>query len=442
MTKSGAQDELPRMVSSEGTPGEVDLSLITRRLVNNISALTLAQLFYRLTSLFLSILLARYLGVAQQGVYGQIQNFIAVFGAFCDLGIANLVIRDMNQNERRHEESVAAYFTLLVLTNVLLFSGALITAFVLRYDAVAISGIVLAGLGMALGGVSSAFYAVLAGRQSMKKVALVQSMVTVTIATGIVAVMQAGGRVVALTSVAAIAGCGSLVLYWIPASRMMPELRLAFRAGPALALLKRGLPFTLHVGIYVVFTRIDVLILRAMSDDFTLGIYTAATRLTFPLTVFSMMAVTAIFPVLSQYMREQPAVAYRIARSAMKWLSLAGLAIAIPSALFSSHIVRILFGAEYAPTAPVFTILIWYIPIFYSYQVINDLLVAANKLWGLVWISLACLLLNIVLNVILIPKMGAHGAAWTSVICEMFRCVVFLIFAGVSLGFHRTRIAA
>jgi O-antigen/teichoic acid export membrane protein len=442
MTSHGAAGGHEGVANSSEAGIDADLRLISRRLVANISALTVAQLFYRLTSLFLSILLARYLGVAQQGVYGQIQNYIAVFGAFCDLGIANLVIRDMNQNARRHEESVAAYFTLLVLTNSILFTGALITALVLRYEAVVFSGIVLAGLGMAFGGISSAFYVVLAGRQSMKKIALVQSAVTLTIAIGIVTVMLAGGRVVALTAVAAVVGFCTLILFWIPAIRMMPELQLAFRPAIAFELLKRGLPFTLHAGIYVVFTRIDVLILRAMTDDFTIGIYTAGTRLTFPLTVFSMMAVTAIFPVLSRYMNERPEVAFRIARSTMKWLILAGLAIAIPAALLSSEIVRILFGAEYAPTAPVFSILIWYIPIFYSYQVINDLLVAANKLWGLVLISLVCLLLNIVLNVILIPKMGAYGAAWTSVICEMFRCVVFLIFAGVSLGFHRTRIAA
>lgn len=415
----------------------IDMASLRNRILNNISALTVAQLIYRGVSLLLSIALARYLGVVQQGVYGQVLNFVAVFGAFCDLGIANLVIRDMNQGNTKPETLAGSYFGLLFFMNTALYIGAVVLAVLLGYDRTVVWGVVLAGAGTAFGGMSSAFYAVIAGRQMMKRVALLQTLVTVTIAAGMITVMASGGGVVALAGIGAVTGVSSLVYYALPARRLMPELRLSFRIGPALALLRRGLPFTLHVGIYVVFTRIDVLILSALSDGFTLGIYTAATRLTYPLTVFSMMAVTAVFPVLSQYVWERPALAYAITRFTQRWLSIAGLAIALVVSLGSSIIVGLLFGAEYAPTAPVLSILIWYIPIFYSYQVVNDLLVAANKVWQLVAISAFFLALSIVLNILLIPRYGAFGPAWTTVVCELLRCIVILVYAAVTLGFHR-----
>ena len=51
------------------------------------------------------------------------------------------------------------------------------------------------------------------------------------------------------------------------------------------------------------------------------------------------------------------------------------LLIGVVVSLGAPLIVRVLFGAEYAPTAPVLAVLVWYIPVFYSYQVVNDLLV-------------------------------------------------------------------
>jgi O-antigen/teichoic acid export membrane protein len=415
-----------------------DAALLWRRIINNISALTLAQLLYRGVSLLLSIALARYLGVVQQGVYGQILNFVAVFGAFCDLGIANLVIRDMNQDAERPAQLASSYFGLLLLTNAALFVGAVGLALALGYDRSIVIGVALGAGGMAFGGVSSAFYAVLAGRQRMKRIAVIQTANTATIAAGMITTMATGGGVIALSGVATVAGACTLLFFLAPALRLLPELRLTLDVRAALALLRRGLPFTLHVGLYVVFTRIDVLILNAFSDGYTLGIYTAASRLTYPLTVFSMMAVTAVFPVMSQYVQRQPAVAFAVARAAQRWLVLGGVLIALAVSVFSGPLVRVLFGAEYAPTAPVLSVLIWYIPIFSSYQVVSDLLVAANRVWQLVAISVLSLALVVVLNIVLIPRYGAFGPAWATVACEALRAVAILLFAGLALGFHRT----
>jgi O-antigen/teichoic acid export membrane protein len=416
----------------------VDLSSIRIGIVSNISALTVAQLIFRGVSLLLSIALARYLGVVQQGVYGQILNYVAVFGAFCDLGIANLVIRDMNQGTESPETLAGSYFGLLFFTNTALYLSAVALALALGYNATLVWGIVLAGLGTAFGGMSSAFYAVIAGRQLMKRVALLQTLVTLTIAACMITVMASGGRIVALAGVGGVTGLCTLLYFMLPARRLLPAMRLSLRPGPAFALLRRGLPFTLLVGIYVVFTRIDVLILGAMSDGFTLGIYTAATRLTYPLTVFSMMVVTAVFPVLSQHVHERPALAYALTRTVMGWLTVAGLAIGIGVAVAAPYIVRLLYGAEYAATAPVLAVLIWYIPVFYVYQIVNDLLVAANRLWQLVWISAGVFVLSVVLNVLLIPRLGAFGPAWVTVGCELLRCIVILAYAAVTLRFHRS----
>jgi O-antigen/teichoic acid export membrane protein len=420
------------IVADDGTP---DLAAITRRILNNVSALTFAQIIYRVVSLGMSIALARYLGVAEQGRYGLVLNFVAVFGAFTDLGIANLVIRDMNQQRDRAAELVGSYLSLLAVANTLLVVAAIGTGILLGYETRIIIAVAFASAGMLFGGMSSAFYATLIGRERMKRVAVLEIALTFIIAAGMALVMITGQGLIALSAVATVSGASRLLLFGIPALTMVRGVRLRPDLPRILAMLKRGLPFTLHVGIYVVFTKLDVLLLDRMADTVTLGMYTAASRLTYPLTILSMMTATAVFPVLSRHVRENPALAFRLVRVCSRWLGALGLGIAVTVTLLAEPIVGTLFGHEYLPAAASLRILIWYIPIFSFYQVVSDLLVAADKVWGIVWISLACLVLSVALNLILIPIYSALGAAYTTIICELLRCAALMIFARVAMKF-------
>lgn len=401
------------------------LSDITRTIVRNASALTIAQVFYRIVTLFLSILLARYLGVIEQGRYALVLNFIAIFQAFSDLGIANLVIRDINQERGDPSSLIGTYFRLLLLVNGLLLILAMGVALLLKYDGELFAGIALAGLGMALGGASSAYYAALAARERMKRIARIEILVTLLLAFGSLAVMLSGGRLVWLCAVAALGGAGRLVLLGLAAR--VPTVHAGNTGKELRALLVAGLPFALHAGMYIVLTRIDVLILERHGSALSLGAYTAATRLTLPLTVFSMMTATALFPVISRAIRTEPSLAWRMVRQAQMGLAGLGLLIAGVTTVWAEPIVVLLFGAEFRDSAPLLRILIWYIPIFSSYQVVSDLLVAAHRLGTVVTIGALCLAINIGANLLLVPDHGALAASWIRIGTELLRCVAFLV---------------
>ncbi|MDH7515081.1 MAG: flippase [Bacteroidota bacterium] len=412
---------------------------LTRRIIGNITALTAAQIFYRLVSLVLSIILMRYLGVREQGVYGLVLNFTAIFGAFADLGISNLVIRDMNQDRFDPSRLISTYLTLLVAANVVLFAAAFATAAALGYEKRVTAAIVLAAAGTVGQGVSSAFYAALVGRERMKRVALLEVAATLVVAAGVTAVVLAGGGVVELAGVSALAGFARLVLFARPVLRLFPGIGLVPDLRRALSLLRRGVPFMLLVGSYALLTRVDVVLIEWLSDEFTLGIYTAAARLTYPLTILSMMTATAVFPVLSRCMVDRSGAAFTLVRSTMLWLAAAGLAVAAPVALLAHEIIPLLAGSAYAPAGNVLRILIWYIPILYLYQVVGDMLVAANRVWGVVAITLVCLAVNFALNTLLIPRYGALGAAVTTIACEALRCAGLLSYARFGLKFRLLR---
>lgn len=104
---------------------------------------------------------------------------------------------------------------------------------------------------------------------------------------------------------------------------------------------------------------------------------------------------------------------------------LLALAIAIPITILSDWIIVLLYGAPYAEAADVLKIHVWSgIFVFMGY-VFHKYLIAEN------WTTLAFLrtfygaILNLVLNFILIPKIGILGAALATLLSQLMSNYLF-----------------
>ena len=88
--------------------------------------------------------------------------------------------------------------------------------------------------------------------------------------------------------------------------------------------------------------------------------------------------------------------------------------------IFAPIIVNIMYGAEFAATIPVLQILTWYCSFAYMGSIRNMWLLAENKQKLLPIINLCGMILNIALNAMMIPFWGAKGAAFASLITQVF----------------------
>jgi O-antigen/teichoic acid export membrane protein len=90
-------------------------------------------------------------------------------------------------------------------------------------------------------------------------------------------------------------------------------------------------------------------------------------------------------------------------------------------------IVRLFYGTQFASAAPLLSILIWSeVPVFFATVVLNAM-VARNLQRMLPWPTAVGAALNIVLNLTLIPKYSATGAAWATLISYTAAWMVFLL---------------
>lgn len=92
--------------------------------------------------------------------------------------------------------------------------------------------------------------------------------------------------------------------------------------------------------------------------------------------------------------------------------------------LLAKFIVQVLYGAEYAQSANVLRIAVWYTTFSYIGTVRNIWILAEGKQKYLWIVNLGGALSNILLNWILIPIYGVCGAAIASVITQFFANII------------------
>ena len=173
-----------------------------------------------------------------------------------------------------------------------------------------------------------------------------------------------------------------------------------------------------------VFAQTDRIMINLMIGDAETGFYSAAMSCAM-MTGFVFTAVIDSFRPLIFGNRLEDGTAFRTNMrrlySVVIWLSLLQ---SVFITVFSGLIVRILYGAAYAPAAGTLRIVVWYTTFSYLGSVRNIWLLAEKKQKYLLPINAAGALANIVLNSLLIPVLGINGAALASLVTQFFTNVV------------------
>jgi O-antigen/teichoic acid export membrane protein len=156
--------------------------------------------------------------------------------------------------------------------------------------------------------------------------------------------------------------------------------------------------------------RVDELIIAALLPPEQLGFYVLAVGVAERLWILPGAVATSVLPHLTSSQKRDPRLAATLARHVMLWT---GAACLLAFAL-ADVLVRILYSSAFAPAvAP----LRWLLPGIFTLSIGKVLvaeLLAREKPRYTVWASGIAAVVNIVGNLILVPRMGISGAAIAS----------------------------
>jgi len=383
-------------------------------LLKNIAALFAGRGLSTALSAMAVILLARYLGREQLGRYGAIYSYIGLYTWLVTLGIEPILGREA----ALHREKAGS----------ILYTGSLMS---LGFSSVT----TLVALALAphfgyAGGVWPLLLLAAIDRMLVVPFCLPGMVFQVDLRQWYAVSFGVIRQVLWLLAILLLA-IGKASLTWVIAARTLCAIVEAvlnsggawfkgllprpwkFLPGEARMFLLNSLPLALSTLAINVYTRIDQVMLHKMSTDLILGGYVAAVNLAEIFSLFPVSLMDAIFPVLARAARSDADFEryLRFSYRALMALIFGICAVAVP---LSRPLTRIVFGAKYAGSAPIFAVLVWSeVAIFFG-VVLKMGLIARNLQRYLVVSTAVGAVLNIVLNLYWIPRYGALGATWAT----------------------------
>lgn len=193
-------------------------------------------------------------------------------------------------------------------------------------------------------------------------------------------------------------------------------------------ILRKSAPFALLVLLMASYNRIDPILLRAMASDNAAGVYAGAFRLLDALTMVAYLVSIPLLPVFSKLCASPKAKngqtdnteLHEVLRLVVWPLLLFMSLIATLCAIFAEPLMNLFYHGRGILYVPVFRVVIFgLIPIAVTY-IFGTLLTAGGFLRQLNSFAAMSLLLNIAVNLILIPRFGATGSAWASLSTQIF----------------------
>jgi O-antigen/teichoic acid export membrane protein len=362
-------------------------------------------------SLAVLMILTRYLGVEGLGDYLLVISLMALLD-FSDMGVSTIAIRELSAVEAKSKTLLGNVFLIrivLAVASMALLSG---VAFLLSYPAEVTQAICLASLSylfLAMGGGSlgTAFAANL--RMEFQSLANIVQSLTFIGLVGLVVSQDLGLIAVVLAYDGSILA-NTVVVFFFSRRLIRPSLRLD------LALCRRLLWASIPLGLASIFSmaafRIDMLMLSKMKGAEAVGLYGVAYRFIDLGLAASFFLAISVYPLLCRYYDSGRSQGLqRLLQRSVDVTSLLAIGLTTAFIVFAKPIISFIASDEFLPAAAGLRILSFALVPIWVNNVLYHTLMAVGRQAVVLWIDLAGLVLNVALNLVLIPPLGLKGAA-------------------------------
>jgi len=198
-----------------------------------------------------------------------------------------------------------------------------------------------------------------------------------------------------------------------------------FSLSASLKILRVSYPFALLILLMALFNRVDSVMLERLLEDGLeqAGIYAQSFRIFEAATQFSLLFAMLLLPMFSRMLQLKQDV-NELVRTALPLLMVTGLSVVLITYFYKFEIIDLLYRSHAPYSSSIFGILmIGFLFVSMSY-LYGTLLTANHNLRHLNIVAAITVIINIGMNLILIPRHQALGAAISSLSSQAFFAIV------------------
>lgn len=397
---------------------------LARKIAYNVVLNSIFKVFSTVVlSLYSIRLITEYLGPEGFGKYATVLAFFAFFSAIVDLGLAPVTAREISKEGADEKRILGRVLSLRLLSSAILLLFAPLVLFLFNYESDLKVGIVIAAVATLFSSSSLLLNGIFQKNLAMDRVAFVEffgKLLQVVLVTLIVR-NDWGFLAVASTLLAALA-FNALVVFWL--SRSFVKFSLNIDTHFWKEFLRESAPLAATALITFAYFKLDTIILSVLQSNSDVGIYNVAYKIMENLIFFPAMLAGLILPLLSRTLTTNRVLFEDIVDKTFKVFLLIVFPLVVGVWVLAPEIIAIVSGEGFEESVRVLRILVFALGFIFFGHYFTMLLVVGSAQKKLMKALLIAAVVNIGLNLFLIPKYSYIAAAYVSLLTE---CLVVLL---------------
>ncbi|WP_160060256.1 flippase [Psychromonas sp. L1A2] len=391
----------------------------------NTSWLFAEKILRVFVGIFIGIWIARYLGPEQFGLLSYAQSFAALFTVFATLGLDQIVIRELIKDESARDKLLGTAFILKLF-------GAF--AVLIAIACTALSGVNTSAasfliLIIASSTVFQSFNVVDFYFQSkvMSKFVAFANVISLAVSSLIkVTLLLNESSLITFALVSlfdAFILAGGYIYFYL--QNNLKIIKWSFDGVLAKALLKDSWPLILTGVVISVYMKIDQIMIGDMLGNKAVGEYAAAVKLSEPWYFIPTIIASSVFPSIINTKKNSEKAYYERLQKLYNLVVKIALVIAITITFLSDWIINLLYGSEFSQASSVLSIHIWAGVFAFLGIASRKWFIAENLSMLSFWRTFFGMVINIVMNILLIPCYGIQGAAVAILLSQISVAYIF-----------------
>jgi PST family polysaccharide transporter len=371
--------------------------------------------------LIIGVWVVRYLGPHQWGLYSYAYAIFALFNIVSNLGLDYLVVRDIaiDPGVEKETEVLGTAFQLKVAASAVTTLAAIIYAWIVHpHEAL----IVLIVAIISVAAISQGFDVIdyfFQAKVRSRVVVLPRLVIFIGISLA---------RVIAIVTkcplmVFVVFSASEMLLYELVGAvvyaRRERNMRTwSFRWPRAVVLLKESWPLILAGLLVTIYMRSDQVILGTLFTPGVVGMYSAAVKLSETWYTVPVVISSSVMPRLVKHLAENPTLYYRRLQRFYDVMVILSFVAAILTTFFGKYLVLLAFGRAYLPAAKILSIHVYTSPFVFLGIIGSSQLIHERKTTIEVRRTLSGAVVNVALNILLVPHYGAIGSAIATLVAQ------------------------
>jgi len=395
--------------------------------IKNAGWLIGGKIAQMILSLFVGVISARYLGPSNYGLISYGNALASFFMSLCTLGINSVIIKEFIDHPEEEGKALGSAIFFRVISSFCSAILVILVSYILDYGQwETVIVVALCSISLLFHSFDTINYWFQSKYKS--KVIAIVSFVAYAFTSLYKLILLILGKNIFWFAFATSIDYIVLSVTLLIAYKKFNGQKLSVSLKKGKAIISKSYHYILSGIMVAIYGQTDKLMLKQMLNETEVGYYATATAIC-AMWVFVLSAIIdSMYPTIVHSFNEDIKLFEKKNRQLYSIIFYISIFVSLIFTIFGEFAIKILYGNEFMGAATPLKIVTWYTAFSYLGVARGAWMVCNNKQKYLKFMYIPAIVINIVLNFLFIPIIGAAGAALASLITQIFTSIILPLF--------------